>query len=125
MSNEKPKSISEIFQYIINITKLTNLDFQTPDDGLRDILEELEELKRAENPQRRFEEAGDVLFAVLNWMRWLGIEDPEAALSASTDRFQQRLQHLRKMIAAEGKTLSDYSTDQLRNMWEDAKKQSY
>jgi uncharacterized protein YabN with tetrapyrrole methylase and pyrophosphatase domain len=80
-------------------------------------------LKQAQTAARRFEEAGDVLFAVLNWFRWLGIEDPEAALSAAQARFQARLERLQARAAAEGKAINQYTTAELKAMWEVVKKE--
>ncbi len=53
------------------------------------LLEEMAELDAAQDEAARTEEAGDLLFAAANWLRKLGVE-PEAALRAACDKFEQR-----------------------------------
>jgi ATP diphosphatase len=65
--------------------------FDWPDAaGAREkMLEELAELDEALSPADRAEEAGDLLFATVNYLRKLEI-DPEAALRAACDKFERR-----------------------------------
>ena len=53
------------------------------------IDEELAEVAAAETPDHVAEEIGDLLFAVVNWSRHLGV-DPEAALRAANRKFERR-----------------------------------
>lgn len=53
------------------------------------IDEELAEVESAHSDSERSEEVGDLLFAVVNWARHLGI-DPEAALRAANSKFERR-----------------------------------
>jgi uncharacterized protein YabN with tetrapyrrole methylase and pyrophosphatase domain len=124
MSNNKPQSLSKVYQYITKVMSITAFDWSDVNGGLKDIFEELEELKHAETAERRFEEAGDVLFATLNWLRWLGVADPEAALGAAAERFQARHARLQARIAAEGKTITEYTLAELQAMWESIKHDS-
>jgi nucleoside triphosphate diphosphatase len=65
--------------------------FDWPDaSGAREkILEELAEVDTAENDAHRAEEVGDLLLAVVNYARKLGVE-PEAALRAANGKFERR-----------------------------------
>jgi MazG family protein len=54
------------------------------------VAEELNELLEAEGEDRRAAEMGDVLFAVVNYARWLEV-DPEAALRQAARRFRQSI----------------------------------
>jgi len=51
--------------------------------------EELAEVEVAVDTAARFEEVGDLLFAVVNWTRHVGI-DAEAALRAANTKFERR-----------------------------------
>ncbi|WP_150126930.1 nucleoside triphosphate pyrophosphohydrolase [Sphingomonas panacis] len=53
------------------------------------IDEELAEVAAAATQAEREEEVGDLLFAVVNWARKLGV-DPEAALRAGNAKFERR-----------------------------------
>ena len=53
------------------------------------IDEELAEVEAAATPAEIEEEVGDLLFAVVNWARKLGV-DPEAALRAANGKFERR-----------------------------------
>lgn len=65
--------------------------FDWPDhEGARSkVLEELAELDGEQDPERRTEEMGDLLFAVVNLARKLGIA-PEAALRQANHKFEHR-----------------------------------
>ena len=65
--------------------------FDWPDaSGVRaKIAEELAEVENAGNADERLDEVGDLLFAVVNYARHLGI-DPEAALRGANAKFERR-----------------------------------
>src|SRR5690606_28273637 len=66
-------------------------DWPSADNVIDKIDEEVRELREAihESPARASEEYGDLLFAIANLGRKLGL-DPEAALSAANDKFTKR-----------------------------------
>lgn len=82
------------------------------------IDEELEELERAETDQERSDELGDLLFAVVNYARHLGL-NPETALRQSTERFERRF---RKVEELTDKPLKDMDIAALELLWQRAKK---
>lgn len=86
------------------------------------IAEELAELDRAaaEGPERMAAELGDVLFAVVNLARHLGV-DPEDALRGCNARFEGRFRHVEAALAAAGEPIATAGLDRLNALWEAAK----
>ena len=106
--------------------RAASVGFDWPDwRGARaKIDEELVELEAVERtPERAAElhaELGDVLLAVVNLARHLGV-DAEAALRASNSRFEGRFRHLEDRVRASGRTLRDVSAPEFDLLWNEAK----
>jgi uncharacterized protein YabN with tetrapyrrole methylase and pyrophosphatase domain len=66
-------------------------------------------------------ELGDVLQAITNLSRKLGL-DAEQALRGSIDRFSSRFRHLETALEAEGRAVSDASPDEQEELWQAAKR---
>lgn len=81
------------------------------------VLEELRELDEAATDSEREAEAGDLLFAVVNLVRHLGI-DAEVALRAANSRFQKRFEFVE---AEAGGAPQEKSANELERSWERAK----
>ena len=58
------------------------------------------------NPDRVADEFGDVMFAMINYARFLDV-NPDEALERTTRRFIARFKHLEQAIAQDGKDLAD------------------
>lgn len=99
--------------------RAARVGFDWPDmEGPRaKILEELDEISRADDDEARAAELGDLLFSVVNYARHLGIA-PEEALRAATDRFEARF---RKVEALAPAPLADLDPQTLDMLWEEAK----
>ncbi len=85
--------------------------------------EELRELDGALAAGQRAEiarELGDVLLALANLARKLGV-DAESALRAATLRFARRFAHVVAALAAEGRRVSDAAPAEQDRLWEAAK----
>ena len=100
--------------------RASRVGFDWPDaDGPRQkIDEELGEIERAETDEERAAELGDLLFAVVNYARHLGV-NPETALREATARFETRF---RKVEEITDKPLKDMNIDELEALWQRAKK---
>lgn len=83
------------------------------------IAEEIEEIEHADDATRA-EEVGDLLFAVVNWARHLGV-DPEAALRLATGKFERRF---RSIEQAGGDAFQSLSLDEKEVLWQQAKRAS-
>ena len=81
------------------------------------IDEELAEVAAAEG-ESLVEEVGDLLFAVVNWARHLGV-DAEAALRAANGKFERRFGAMETL--ANGR-LSELSLDEQEELWGEVKR---
>ena len=100
--------------------RAARIGFDWPDsEGPRlKIDEELGEIERAESDEERAAEIGDLLFAVVNYARHLGV-NPETALREANARFERRF---RKVEELADKSLKEMSIDELESLWQRAKK---
>jgi MazG family protein len=90
-------------------------------DELRDAIREHAESKEADKERVR-EELGDVLFAVVNIARHLGVE-PEAALKVTNRKFRRRFRHVESGLAKRGRTPDASTLEEMEALWQEAKKQ--
>ena len=84
------------------------------------VVEEMAEVDAAASPAERIDELGDLLFALVNWARKLGI-DPEAALHQATTKFERRF---RAMEAEAGSGLPGLTLDQMEALWQRVKRRA-
>ena len=70
--------------------------------------------------ERVREEVGDLLFAVTNIARHLGVE-PEAALKLTNRKFRRRFRHIERGLRERGRTPDDASLDEMEELWQEAK----
>lgn len=98
----------------------TGFDWPDPSGARAKVLEELAEVDSAADATMREEEMGDLLFAVVNWARKLGI-DPEAALRQANHKFERRFRFMEDTAGAE---FIDLSLDDKEELWVRAKRES-
>lgn len=100
-------------------------DWKTADDVLPKIEEEVAELKDALSDSfpsaAAEEEMGDLLFAIANLARKLGIE-PESALRKANDKFTRRFAAMERSVTISGRTMSTMTLDELEQEWLRAKR---
>ncbi|MGM0595530.1 MAG: nucleoside triphosphate pyrophosphohydrolase [Myxococcota bacterium] len=88
------------------------------------IEEEMQELERAlwlNDPKNIQEESGDLLFAVVNYIRFAGI-NPEVALKDTNKKFMERFRYMEKTAKSRGVQLEDLSLEEMEELWVLAKK---
>ena len=88
------------------------------------VREELEEFRRAlkgSTPRRRDEEFGDVLFALVNYARFVKVH-PEEALRSTIDTFTTRFRYIERELRAQGKDIHDVGLEEMDRLWEEAKR---
>lgn len=66
-------------------------------------------------------EFGDLLFALVNVARKMGV-DAEAALRASNAKFRRRFAEVEKAAWAQGRAVEDLTLDEMEEAWQAAKK---
>jgi len=95
-------------------------DWSSLSGVLEHLVEEIGELQEVDDPQRRLEEFGDVLFAVVNAGRWLGV-DAEEALRLANRRFRERFQAMERHCRQRGVRFAALSLDEKNALWEEVK----
>jgi MazG family protein len=90
-------------------------------DKIREELAELEEARASADPGRMQEEVGDLLFAIVNLARHLGVE-AEIALRDSNRKFRRRFGFIEKRVAESGRRLQDCTLAELDTLWDEAKR---
>ena len=101
-------------------------DWAQAKDVLDKIEEEVAEVRREVESgatgdlSRAEEEMGDLLFAIANLSRKLGIE-PEAALRRANGKFTSRFDALERAFAARGAALREASLEEMEREWQRVK----
>lgn len=101
-------------------------DWAKPADVLDKIEEEVAEVRREVESgatgdlSRAEEEMGDLLFAIANLSRKLGIE-PEAALRRANEKFTRRFDAVEQAFAARGRSLQEATLQEMEDEWQRVK----
>ncbi len=99
-------------------------DFTEISQVFEKIEEEIEELKESlkegdrENVKH---EVGDILTAVVELARFLGV-DAEEALQEANERFIRRFQYIERRAREMGKDVKDMSLEEMDRLWEEGKR---
>lgn len=103
-------------------------DWDNIDPVFEKLFEEIAELKEAlqqatfkKNSDHIEEELGDVLFVCTNIARHLNI-DPDVALQKANEKFCKRFSYLEQQAQKQGKSLNEFSLDQMEAWWQECKK---
>lgn len=105
---------------ISRLAAATGFDWDDAAGARAKVIEEMAEIDAADTLAERRDEIGDLLFALVNWARKLGIE-PEAALHQATDKFERRF---RAMETEAGAAFPTLSLDQMEALWQRVKRQA-
>lgn len=95
-------------------------DVSGPVRKLHEELDEFSEARDDEDREAMTQELGDVLFALVNVARLLGI-DSEDALRMASARFTQRFRYVEAKAAEAGRNLQEMSLQEMDKLWEEAK----
>jgi XTP/dITP diphosphohydrolase len=99
-------------------------DWENPEDVWGKVEEEMKELHievRSKASTEKIEgEFGDLLFALINYGRFIGV-NPENALEKTNLKFLRRFQYMEEKIKAQGKALADCNLAEMDVFWNEAK----
>jgi tetrapyrrole methylase family protein/MazG family protein len=96
-------------------------DWQNIEGVLEKIVEEIDEIQRANNSVELADEIGDLFFALVNLARWKQV-DAESALRSTNMKFKQRFAHIEQVAQKQGRKVSELSLDEMEAAWQEAKR---
>ncbi len=99
-------------------------DWEKPEQVWEKVQEELTELNdelKSTDQEKIEKEFGDVLFSMVNYARFIGV-NPENALEKTNKKFIQRFQYLEEASKKVGKSLHDMTLAEMDVFWEESKK---
>jgi XTP/dITP diphosphohydrolase len=99
-------------------------DWERPEQVWEKVIEELNELREmvesGDSHKRREEELGDLLFAIINYARFIEV-NPEDALERTNRKFIRRFKHLEGKAHELGRSLHEMTLDEMDVYWNEAK----
>jgi tetrapyrrole methylase family protein/MazG family protein len=117
-----PAAMSALLKAVAYGERAARVGFDWSDEAAvaEKVREELEELAAAETLEAVEAELGDLLFAIANWARHLGVE-PETALRKADARFAARFRAMEAWAEGEGQELESMELDRLEALWQSIK----
>jgi XTP/dITP diphosphohydrolase len=119
-----PKSLPALVKAhrIQEKAKGVGFEWKNAEDVWLKVEEELQEFKAAStNDQKKEEEFGDLLFSLINYARFMGI-NPEDALERTNKKFIRRFQYMEEKAAEQQRSLHDMTLEEMDVLWNEAKK---
>ncbi|MEO0079248.1 MAG: nucleoside triphosphate pyrophosphohydrolase [candidate division WOR-3 bacterium] len=110
-------------QLIQERCRRVGFDWSSAREVLSKVEEEVGELKGELRSRRANvkEELGDLLFAVVNLCRHLGV-DAEGALKDANEKFRRRFEIVEQEFARQGRPLSQVSLEEMERVWQHTKR---
>lgn len=124
-----PKGLPALMrsQKLQDRASLVGFDFERIEQVFEKVDEELKELKEAMalgSKEALEHELGDLLTAVVELARFLGI-DAELALQKANSRFEKRFRFMERSAKSMGKSLKDMTLEEMESLWLKAKEFDY
>ena len=116
-----PKNLPALLfaEKIQKYAKKVGFDWDDVEGAYQKIAEETEELRCADSAHRT-EEGGDLLFAVVNALRFYKVE-PELALREANKKFMRRFSAVESEVKSSGRDMTDCTLDELDAIWNKVK----
>ncbi len=122
-----PKSLPALVKAIRIQDKARGVgfDWEKPEQVFEKVEEEIAELKEEveaqdANQEKVEAEFGDVLFSMINYARFIGV-NPEDALEKTNKKFIKRFKYLETESKKDGKQMGEMSLDEMDLYWNKAK----
>lgn len=109
-------------------------DWDNADDSFKKIEEELKEFRELVKNRKKYgdhysdedkseleNELGDILFAIVNYSRFLEI-NPENALRKTIEKYIKRFRYIEEELAKTGKKITDSNLQEMDYYWNQSKK---
>jgi tetrapyrrole methylase family protein/MazG family protein len=119
-----PKALPALSQAEQYTSRAARLGFEWSGlEGATDkVMEELEEIRQAQNTEERAREIGDLLLAIVDLARYYQVE-AESALRQANARFRKRFGWIEERARQLGKKVSDFTLEEMLALWNEAKEQ--
>lgn len=99
--------------------KGVGFDFENPEQTWQKVLEELSEFQHA-SPENSSHELGDLLFAIVNHARMIGL-NAEDALEQANQKFIRRFNFVEEQVEKSQKSWNEFQLQELDVFWNEAK----
>ncbi|MEL6525506.1 MAG: nucleoside triphosphate pyrophosphohydrolase [Chloroflexota bacterium] len=87
--------------------------------GVQDkIREEMDEIFAETEPAKQAEEIADLMFVLVNWLRWLDVDDPESLMRGVNAKFYRRFTYVEEHA---DRDLSEMTLQEMDTLWNTAK----
>jgi MazG family protein len=121
-----PRNLPELHKAFRLQEKASKVGFDWNDislvwDKVEEELAEVKELQSHNETDKLEEEIGDLLFSIVNYTRFIGI-NPENALRRTNEKFVRRFQYVEKKIRESGRSITDSNLEEMDKYWEESKK---
>ncbi len=120
-----PKNIPQLYRAFRLQEKVSKIgfDWENKEDVWEKVMEEFNEFKEAEKSSNQLnieEEFGDIIFSLVNYARFIGI-NPENALRKTNNKFVKRFHYIENKLKTKGKTVIDSNLEEMDKYWEESK----
>lgn len=120
-----PRAMPALQRALKTLQRSGDAGFQwrTADDAWHKVEEELTEFRSTHGSKRKREqeeELGDLLFALVNYARYLDLS-PENALQKTIEKFRRRFHHIERHLNARGSSTRKATLEEMTQAWQQAK----
>lgn len=110
-------SLMVAYKYQAKAAKV-GFDWETV-SGVEDkAREEIEEIIAESDKTKKAEEIADLMFVLVNWLRWLDVEDPESIIRGVNNKFYRRFTYVEDNAP---RPLPEMLLDDMDALWNEAK----